>query len=53
MSILLCCLSVSNHNRPKSVVYSPKNETPANQEVNKSETPNKIHLHFHYSSSYS
>jgi hypothetical protein len=34
MSILLCCLSVSNRNRPKSAIYSPKNEAPIN-EVNK------------------
>ena len=27
MSILLCCLTVSNHNRPKSTIYSPKNES--------------------------
>ncbi|CAF1179700.1 unnamed protein product [Adineta ricciae] len=33
MSILLCCLSVSNHNRPKTTIYSPKNETSPNQEA--------------------
>ncbi|UJR31163.1 hypothetical protein I4U23_018670 [Adineta vaga] len=33
MSILLCCLSVSNHNRPKTTIYSPKNETSTNQEL--------------------
>jgi RNA polymerase II subunit A small phosphatase-like protein len=31
MSVLLCCLSVSNRNRPKSAIYLPKNETPANE----------------------
>jgi RNA polymerase II subunit A small phosphatase-like protein len=31
ISVLLCCLSVSNRNRPKSAIYLPKNETPANE----------------------
>ncbi len=31
MSILLCCLTVSTRNRPKSAVYSPKNESPASE----------------------
>ncbi|CAF0735652.1 unnamed protein product [Adineta steineri] len=33
MSILLCCLNVSNQSRPKSANYSPKStESPVNQE---------------------
>jgi RNA polymerase II subunit A small phosphatase-like protein len=31
MSILLCCLTVSNRNRPKSSIYSPKADTPASE----------------------
>lgn len=47
MSVLLCCLSVSNRNRPKSAIYSPKNESPTN-EVNISSLRKKKRILIHY-----
>lgn len=54
MSFLLCCITASNHNRPKSAVYSPKNESLAtevshlsNVIAKKSFTVSCLLLHYH------